>query len=219
MDETIKQLFEFADRLEGMKQIERFKGQAFWKEYPQPRRWDSVAEHCWRLSVLVLIVARRVQQPFNLERALGMALTHDIPEIITGDASPLGSDGTGRDSHAYDPEIKATKDEAERRAAHELFGLLPLLERDQLLTLHQEYESQETFESRVVKALDKIEATLQCLEYRGGHMYRGHLEFASTYGVRGASVDPAVQALADELMRRMRAAYHEFVPVTSEVSV
>lgn len=41
----IDQIYHFATAIEGLKKLERFRGQYFWKDYPQRTRYESVADH------------------------------------------------------------------------------------------------------------------------------------------------------------------------------
>lgn len=101
---TLKQFFDFASELEKLKKLERFKGQPFWRDYPELPRYESVADHSWRLGMLVLMFSGKLAQKLDLEKALKLVLVHDLPEIITGDGSPIGEDGTGETTYAFDRE-------------------------------------------------------------------------------------------------------------------
>jgi len=193
-----------------LKFIERFKGQVYWRDYPAPPRWESVADHSWRLAMLVLTFANKLSKPLDLEKALKMALIHDIPEIIAGDASPLGESGTGEDSHAYNQTIQADRHNDEKSAAKAIFAQLDPEEGNNLYELWLEIETLANFEAQVVKALDKIEAMSQVLEWREGHMFPEHLAFTTKYGSKGASVDPAIGEYAAYIAEQMQNQFKEF---------
>jgi 5'-deoxynucleotidase YfbR-like HD superfamily hydrolase len=193
-----------------LKFIERFRGQVYWRDYPAPPRWESVADHSWRLAILVLIFANKLSKPLDLEKALKMALIHDIPEIITGDTSPLGESGTGEDSHAYNQAIQADRHNDEKSAAKAIFAKLDPEDGNKLYDLWLEIETLANFEARVVKALDKIEAMSQVLESREGHMFPEHLTFTTKYGSKGASVDPAIEEYAAYIAEQMQNQFKEF---------
>ena len=106
--ESIK-IIEFLKTIGGLKDLERFRGQFFWKDYPQQKRYESVADHTWRMAMLLIVSEKYLSDPLDISKALKMALIHDLPEIIAGDLSPLGSDGTGHDSHLYNKELAAKK--------------------------------------------------------------------------------------------------------------
>jgi putative hydrolases of HD superfamily len=210
MASTAKQIYDFNLFINQLKLIERYKGQVYWRDYPAPSRWDSVADHSWRLAMLVLTFSSKLSRPLNLEKTLKMALIHDIPEIIAGDASPLGESGTGQDSHAYNQQIHAERHKDEKDAAKTIFAKLDPSDGEKLYTTWLEVETVANFEAKVVKALDKIEAMSQVLEWRDGHMFPDHLEFTIKYGSKGSDVDPAISEYATFLDNQMREKYQEF---------
>lgn len=210
MHEGIKTLLQFLQTIAELKEVIRYRSQFYWKDYPQQERYESVADHSWRLAFMVMLIAPKLSRPVDLERMLKMALVHDLPEIIAGDVSPLGSDGTGKDAHAFNEQKKQEKFEKEQRAAEELFGTLGHPQGEELLQLWNEAESQETFESKVVMKLDKMEASLQVLRYRKGEVFPAHKEFMLTYNLQGNNIDPALEALAKEIAEEIEKQYKEF---------
>lgn len=195
---------------EKLKKLERFKGQFYWKDYPTLPRYESVADHSWRLSLLIYAF-EKLSHPINIEKALKMTIIHDLPEIISGDDSPMGKDGTGKDSHAYNGDVQKQRHEREKDAAKELFSKLPKDIGEEMFNLWVEYESQECFEAKVVKALDKIECLLQVLEYSNGNLFKDHLEFSISYGLKHANIDPAIKSFGEEIAQEMRNSYKEYV--------
>jgi 5'-deoxynucleotidase YfbR-like HD superfamily hydrolase len=141
-----------------------------------------------------------------------MLLIHDIPEIIAGDASPLGSDGTGNDSHAYNNDVSLKKFEAEKAASVEIFGKLPKKQTQEMYDLWLEYEKQDCFEAKVVKAIDRFEGKLQASEYRNGIWFKEHLEWTLTYGEEKFAIDGALQELLHILQKEMLDQYTEYKP-------
>jgi len=206
--DRLKKLFDFATAIEKLKKMERYRGQFYWKDYPTPIRYESVADHTWRLGMLVLLLADQLSQKLNLEKALKMVLVHDLPEIVAGDDSPLGKDGTGADTYAFDTQKAQDKHEKEKYAAAALFNTLPLDKSEDLFNMWVECEQQKTFEAKVVKSLDKIEALMQVLEYRQGNLFEGHLKFTIEYGLKGSNIDPAIEQfgkhVADELNKKYK---------------
>ena len=196
-----------AGKLKGM---ERFRGQFYWRNYPYPGRYESVADHSWRLALLIILFADKLSQSFNTEKALKIALVHDLPEVIAGDESPMGQDGTGLDTYAYDKQKADARSEKERKAAEQLFGNLDDKKRSELLGLWHEYENQESFEAKVIKALDKIECMLQVLEYRNGEMFEAHKDFTIQYGLKYADIDPAIKEFGEKIADQIRARFKNF---------
>lgn len=195
-----------------LKDLERFRGQFFWREYPQRDRYESVADHTWRMAMMLILVEKHLSQPIDLGKTLKMLLIHDLPEIIAGDLSPLGSDGTGQDSHLYNKEKAEEKYQNEKKAAESIFGKLPKEQAEEFLKLWFEYEEQNNYESRVVKAIDKIEGKLQAAEYLGGHMFPAHLDFSLKYGVSTFDVDPTLKELGMAINEELKKDYREFIP-------
>lgn len=181
---ALQQFLDFASELEKLKKLERFKGQPFWRDYPEIPRYESVADHTWRLGMLVLMFAGKLAQEIDLEKALKMVLVHDLPEIITGDGSPIGEDGTGNTTYAFDAEKAHEKHAGEKEAAIQLFSGLPEEVGKEFYNIWLEYDLQTSFEAKVIKSLDKIEALLQVSQYRHGHLFTKHLEFNIAYALK-----------------------------------
>jgi len=210
MKTEIESFLEFAKHIEKLKNIERFKGHFYWKDYPQLERYESVADHSWRVAMLVLLFQDKLSQKIDITKAIKMALLHDLAEIIAGDASPLGEDGTGKNSHAFNSQKAAERHEEELNAAQKLFSLLPAKISKDLFDTWMEFEQQEKFEARFVKSLDRMEAMLQVLSYRQGHVFPEHLDFNIKYGLKGADVDPALTAFGQIIAQEMKTKFRPF---------
>ena len=81
--------------------------------------------------------------------AVKLLLLHDVVEIDAGDA-PVHV--VGQD--------KAALEQAERRAAERIFGLLPSEQGRELLALWHEFEEAMTPAARFAKALDRLQPLL-----------------------------------------------------------
>ena len=109
-------------------------------------RRESVAEHCWRLTLMALLVADEFPG-LCIDRVVRMCLIHDLGEAFTGDIP------------AFE---KQAADEA--REAELLSGWvssLPEPLRSEWQSLFAEMEALETPEAKLCKALDKLEAVIQ----------------------------------------------------------
>ncbi len=206
----IIKILEFAKELEKLKKLERFKGQVYWRDYPKPHHYESVADHTWRLGMLVMLMADRLSSKLNLEKALKMTLIHDIPEIEAGDGSPLGEEGTVETSYAFDKERAVVRHEEEEKAAGKVFSMLQKEDYEYYYNLWLEYENQGCIEAKVVKALDRIEALIQVLQYRDGNLFENHLEFTLKYALKDSGIDPAIAELANKVADEMRKKYNKF---------
>lgn len=203
-------IFSFIKMMQGVKEVERFTGQFFWKEYPRKKEYESVADHTWRMAMILVIIEPYLSKPIDFARTMKMALIHDIPEIIAGDASPLGSDGTGNDSHLYNEKAAEEKYKKEDAAAKEIFSKLSKDQGQELYDLWLEHEKQETFEAKIVKALDKLEGKLQAAEYTKDGIFEKHLEFSLKYGEGFFDIDPVFKKLNAMVRDEFTKDYKEF---------
>lgn len=117
---------------------------------------ESVAEHSWRLSIMLITIAPYLDRKVKILKALKMAIIHDLVEVYAGDVpyflAPEGS------------QAKAEKEKREHQAMDKINQILPLDLGNELSALWQEYNRGKSYEAKVVKALDKIEAQLQLNE-------------------------------------------------------
>ena len=106
-------------------------------------RHESVAEHSWRLAVMAYLVGYEIPN-IDMEKVLKMCLIHDLGEAITGDIPTFE---------------KTEKDEkTEDVAINYLLTLLPKNISNEFKVLFEEMAVLDTEESKLVKALDKLEA-------------------------------------------------------------
>jgi putative hydrolases of HD superfamily len=113
-------------------------------------RRESVAEHCWQMAFMAMLVHPYLEQKPNIERALKMILIHDLVEALVGDI-PFFESGPRK-------EQKAAR---EQEAIMELRSRLPAPVGEEVFLLWQEFEERRTPEARLVKALDALEVQLQ----------------------------------------------------------
>ena len=109
-------------------------------------RQESVAEHCWRLSLLALVIGPEFPK-VDINKVMKMCIIHDLGEVYKGDTP------------AFD---KTTiDDQNERNDLKKL--LLPLSDDIQIefLKLDEEFTACSTPEAKLAKALDKLEGLIQ----------------------------------------------------------
>jgi putative hydrolase of HD superfamily len=111
-------------------------------------RPESVAEHTFHLVFLVWRLGR--DEAIDLQRAMSIALVHDLAEVRTGDlprtvagALPLGA-----------------KHQLEGTVLADLFGA-----GDETLALFEEYAANRTTEARFVHACDRLQLLLKARLY------------------------------------------------------
>lgn len=115
-------------------------------------RRESNAEHSWRLALMAMLWSNKLDIKVNKERAMQIALVHDLGEVLAGDI-PV---------HQQDADIKNKKGNIEFHAMNTLMGKLTAKkEEHELYQFWFEYEQQITPESKFIKALDKLESFLK----------------------------------------------------------
>jgi 5'-deoxynucleotidase YfbR-like HD superfamily hydrolase len=110
---------------------------------------ESVAEHSFRTAVMAMVLGDILELDTN--KLLKMALLHDMPEILTGDITPL------------DEMNEDEKRKGESKAVKEILKDIP--NADEYIALWYEFEKQQSPEAKLIKNLDKLEMALQAAEY------------------------------------------------------
>lgn len=112
---------------------------------------DSVAAHSWATAMLAYLLATELKRQgvkVDVDRTVKMALLHDMAETIVGDV------------HTH---VKKMAGGAFREI--ERLGLLALVKdlpsKDEIVELMTDYEKRESFEARIVKACDNLDALAQ----------------------------------------------------------
>lgn len=105
-------------------------------------RNENSAEHSWHLALALLTIRDELAIDFNINRAIKMALVHDLGEIGAGDIS------------VYDSQRFKKLDE-EKEYVQQL-SVYPINFTEEIKSLCAEYEAQQTKESLWVKVIDRL---------------------------------------------------------------
>ena len=109
-------------------------------------RIESVAEHSWRISLMAYLLKYEFQDA-DIDKVIRMCLIHDLGECFTGDVPTF---------------IKTDKDrDKEDSLLDQWVGSLPPEVSSDMRALFEEMNAQQTKESKLYKALDKLEALIQ----------------------------------------------------------
>jgi len=149
-----------ARQMEFAAELDKLKGVLRKTTLGSGSRVENSAEHSWHVAVMTWMLAEYAPQPLDVQRAMAMALLHDVIEIDAGD------------SFCYDVEAMRTKDEREARAAARLFALLPAEQAREARGLWEEFEAGATNEARYVGALDRLQPLVQNYLSGGGSWKR-----------------------------------------------
>lgn len=110
------------------------------------RRTESVAEHSWRIALMALFLKDEFPN-LDIGRVIAMCLIHDLGECFTGDIPTFSKKDSDR----------ATED----ALLAQWVDTLPTELSAQMKSLYQEMDAQQSTESKLYKALDKLEALIQ----------------------------------------------------------
>lgn len=130
-------------------------------------RRESVAEHCWRMTLMAYFVSDEFPEADTL-KLLKMCLIHDLGEAFTGDIPVF--EKTGED---------------EKREQRLLAGWtkgLPEPFRSEMAGLYEEMRRRESLEAKICKALDCLEALIQHNESDIGTWLPLEYDLQMTYG-------------------------------------
>ncbi len=139
MDERFKKQLDFSLEIDKEKNIFRqthLSGNG---------RNENDAEHAWHMAVMAYLLREYSNEDVDIAKVMLMCLIHDIVEIDAGD------------TYAYDDENKKTQRDREEAAKERIFSILPDDQRDELMSLFEEFEENETAEARYVHAMDNLQ--------------------------------------------------------------
>jgi 5'-deoxynucleotidase YfbR-like HD superfamily hydrolase len=108
-----------------LQQVRRYFHHRFWEEESVEAEFsdraepgvklENVAAHSWHVADATLLFLDHFEC-LDRERCLSLAILHDKLEMYTGDANPVGRDGKGSSTHAFDELARAVKSETEKSA-------------------------------------------------------------------------------------------------------
>ena len=131
------------------------------------RRIESVAEHSWRVSLMAMLLQNEFPDA-DMDKVMKMCLIHDLGECFTGDIPTF------------------IKTDSDRKTEDELLSewveSLPSEVSCDLMSLYSEMDEQVTVESKIYKALDKLEAVIQHNESPLDTWSENEFELNKTYG-------------------------------------
>ena len=114
--------------------------------YTSGGRRESVAEHCWRVSLMAYWLRDEFPEA-DMDKVIRMLLIHDLGEAFTGDIPSF---------------LKTGEDESKEDALlAEWVSSLPPEFSEEMTALYREIEQRETLEARIFKAIDGMEAVMQ----------------------------------------------------------
>ncbi len=209
-NEDLLKILSFTHEMNKVKNLLRFKGVPGW-ENENIERWDSVAEHSYRMALLAVMIFPYLKDKISLEKVLKIILVHDIVEILALDYNPISTQDKGG-GHAFDDQAFEQKYIREITAAESIFKNLPDDLSKEFLNLFKEYintkanKNSSTAEGRFAYALDKIEAVVQIIDWKkqSKNWEESNLEKSMKYMHEWADYDPNLLHFANLVEREAR---------------
>jgi putative hydrolases of HD superfamily len=148
---------------------------------------ENVASHTFGVCYVTWVLATLVEESVNLEKALKMAILHDVAEGLTSDIP----------APAWRFLPAGTKREMERGAMQAILDGLPFA--PDFTAVWEEYSKSTTYEARLVHDADKIDLFIQAGVYEEQTGNRHLREF---WEAPVHFYTPQAQAIYDALRRR-----------------
>jgi len=145
MKKDALKILDFLHLMEKLKKIRRHS-------WLSDGRHESVAEHTWRVSLMLMLTEPYLGLDFDSNKTLRMIIIHDIIETIAGDIPAFDS---------FDKEVKKKKIADEMNAMRQIKEMLNNPTGEEIYSLWHEFEAKESTEAKVANALDKLEAQIQ----------------------------------------------------------
>lgn len=192
--------------------IRRYMNQRHWGEESEAAhaadraepglKLENVAAHSWHVADATMLLAPNFPE-VDQRHAIQLAIVHDKLELLTGDFNPVGTDGQGTYSHAFDSRAQAEKTQIELRALTKYLNILREPVRNQQRALILETIQGETTEARLVKAVDKLQALSFVLTKKAGNMTDDHLLFSLRYSFKAVEYFPKMARHHSALVNRL----------------
>lgn len=176
MSDNLENIFNFLKEAEKLKSALRYNTTT-------GGRKESAADHSWRLAVMVFVMADELKLKINTERAIKIALMHDLAEAITGDIDAIRI-AEGKFS-------KEEKHRLETEAIEKIKNTLPDELGKEIYDLWNEYENCSTKEGEFVKGVDKLETLTQLAE--SGYKTYDKPDFIAEYANKAIKEFPVIK--------------------------
>ncbi len=121
---------------------------------------ESVASHSWGVSFVTILLCSLVTREgdsIDSERALAMAVIHDIAEATTSDIPQRGGIPEWDD-------LRSAKERLENRVVAQVLQGTPI--EDSVIQLMEEYQSAYSIEARVVRSADTIDMLVRAVRLK-----------------------------------------------------
>ena len=164
MEIRLKKQLEFALEIDKEKNIFR---QTHLSGYG---RKENDAEHAWHMAVMAYLLREYANEKIDIARVMILCLIHDIVEIESGD------------TYAYDEENRKTQKQREDAAKEKIYSILQEDQKQELISLFDEFEENRTAEARFAHAMDNLQPLLLNHSNNGGDWKEHKVTSKQVYG-------------------------------------
>lgn len=133
-------------------------------------RNENDAEHAWHMAIMAYLLREYANEEVDITKVMLMCLIHDIVEIDAGD------------TYAYDSEGLATQKVREDQAKERIFSLLPEDQKNELISLFDEFEKYETPEAKFAHSMDNFQPLILNNSNEGGDWKEHGVTSKQVYG-------------------------------------
>lgn len=148
-------MYQILNFFEEVFRLKRTPRAGFW--YYGVKDPESVAEHVFGVALITYISGKILKEQgenLNLERAIKMAIIHELGEALIGDIHLEARRYLGKSVEA-----------GERKAFEDMASTLPDSIKEELLDLYEEFDKGETIEAKLVRSADKVDLLIQAYVY------------------------------------------------------
>ena len=183
---NIVNFFKIAEKLECEYRITRMSDDA----------QQSVASHSWNMAMMAIAMESYFVRKYDMSKVLKLCVLHDLPEAIAHDI-PL---------HQQNDACRMEKSMQEACAINKI---IDMLKNPYVADCFNEYEKRVSPESKLVKALDRLDTTVQhlCakdLSYVGEYNKNFYWKlFFSEDFAKGFDFEPVLRKVFDEIKSRV----------------
>ena len=133
-------------------------------------RNENDAEHSWHMAVMAYLLREYANEEIDITKVIMMCLIHDIVEIDAGD------------TYAYDEEGLKSQKDREDRAKERIYSLLPEDQKNELISLFDEFEAYASPESKFAHAMDNLQPLILNDSNDGGDWRMHQVTSKQIYG-------------------------------------
>ncbi len=132
-------------------------------------RKENDAEHAWHMAIMAYLLREYSNENVDITKVMLMCLIHDLVEIDAGD------------TYAYDEEQLKTQKDREDAAKERVFSILPEDQKNELISLFDEFEDNQTAEAKFAHAMDNLQPLILNHSNNGGDWKEHGVSAATVY--------------------------------------